>query len=202
MKKIITFVIPIVTVIFTSCVTSLHPITENENDLVFKKELLGNWIDKDSARYIIEETRERGGKSYYATVIDPKKSSQPANFSDTSYFIISLASVKGKLFLDCVADMKKFENRNLGGSAVSSVMPTHFIVPVISIRQNAIELSPLDHDKLLALLNQGKFKMKNEIVNNDDILFTEKPKNLQQKLMELENFPAVFGKAVLKRATN
>jgi hypothetical protein len=202
MKKFILFIIPIVSLIFTSCVTSLHPITENESDLVFKKELLGNWIDKDSAHYIIEENKEYGAKSYQATIIDPKKGPEPENFPDTSYFIISLANIKGKFFLDCVADMKRFENKNLGGLATSSVIPTHFIVPVSSINQNEIELSPLDHDKLLALLNQGKFKMKNEIVNKDDILFTEKPKNLQQKLMELENFPAVFNSSVLKRATN
>jgi hypothetical protein len=201
MKKFITFIIPIVSV-FTSCVTSLHPITENENDLIFKKELLGNWVDKDSARYIIEEAKKEGSKFYRATVIDPKKSSEPENFSDTSYFIISLASIKGKLLLDCVADMKKFEKKNVGGAAVSSVVPTHFIIPVVSISQNEVELSPLDHDKLLDLLTQGKFKMKNEIVNKDDILFTEKPKNLQQKLIELENFPAVFSRSILKRATN
>ena len=201
MKKSIVFII-MISLIFTSCVTSLHPITENQADLVFKKDLLGTWVDKDSARYIIEEAKERGDKFYQATVIDPKKSSETGNFSDTSYFIVSLANVKGKLFLDCAADMKKFEIKHLGGAAVSSVIPTHFIIPVVSIGQNAIELSPFDHDNLLALLQGGKFHMKSELVNKDDILFTEKPKNLQQKLMELEKFPAVFGSSILKRATN
>jgi len=201
MKKSIVFII-MISLIFTSCVTSLHPITENQADLVFKKDLLGTWVDKDSARYIIEEAKERGDKFYQATVIDPKKSSETGNFSDTSYFIVSLANVKGKLFLDCAADMKKFEIKHLGGAAVSSVIPTHFIIPVVSIGQNAIELSPFDHDNLLALLQGGKFHMKSELVNKDDILFTEKPRNLQQKLMELEKFPAVFGSSILKRATN
>ena len=201
MKKSIVFII-MISLIFTSCVTSLHPITENQADLVFKKDLLGTWVDKDSARYIIEEAKERGDKFYQATVIDPKKSSETGNFSDTSYFIVSLANVKGKLFLDCAADMKKFEIKHLGGAAVSSVIPTHFIIPIVSIGQNAIELSPFDHDNLLALLQGGKFHMKSELVNKDDILFTEKPKNLQQKLMELEKFPAVFGSSILKRATN
>ena len=201
MKKSIVFII-MISLIFTSCVTSLHPITENQADLVFKKDLLGTWVDKDSARYIIEEAKERGDKFYQATVIDPKKSSETGNFSDTSYFIVSLANVKGKLFLDCAADMKKFEIKYLGGAAVSSVIPTHFIIPIVSIGQNAIELSPFDHDNLLALLQGGKFHMKSELVNKDDILFTEKPRNLQQKLMELEKFPAVFGSSILKRATN
>ena len=201
MKKSIVFII-MISLIFTSCVTSLHPITENQADLVFKKDLLGTWVDKDSARYIIEEAKERGDKFYQATLIDPKKSSETGNFSDTSYFIVSLANVKGKLFLDCAADMKKFEIKHLGGAAVSSVIPTHFILPVVSIGPNAIELSSFDHDNLLALLQGGKFHMKSELVNKDDILFTEKPRNLQQKLMELEKFPAVFGSSILKRATN
>lgn len=42
----------------------------------------------------------------------------------------------------------------------------------------------------------------NELVKKDDALFTEKPENLQKKLIELENFPAVFGSSVLNRATN
>jgi len=201
MKKSIVFII-MISLIFTSCVTSLHPITENQAELVFKKDLLGTWVDKDSARYIIEEAKESGDKFYQATVIDPKKSSETGNFSDTSYFIVCLANVKGKLFLDCAADMKKFEIKHLGGAAVSSVIPTHFIIPIVSIGQNAIELSPFDHDNLLALLQGGKFHMKSELVNKDDILFTEKPRNLQQKLMELEKFPAVFGSSILKRATN
>lgn len=201
MKKSTVFII-VVSVILTSCVTSLQPITEHQADLVFRKDLLGAWVDKDSARYIIEEAKEHGDKFYQATVIDPKKSPETGNFSDTSYFIVSLANVKGKLFLDCFAEMKKFEIRHVGGAAVSSVIPTHFIIPVVSIGQNTIELSPFDHDNLLALLQGGKFHMRNEIVNKDDILFTEKPKDLQQKLMELEKFPAVFGSSILKRATN
>ena len=202
MKKFVILIVPIVSVIFISCVTFLHPITENENDLIFRKELLGNWVDKDSAHYIIEEDKDQGAKFYQATIIDPTKSSEAGSFSDTSYFIISLANIKGKLFLDCVADMKRFENKDLGELAVNSLIPAHLIIPVISIRQDVIELSPLDHDKILALLNQGKFKMKKEIVNKNDILFTENPKNLQQKLIELENFPAVFETSILKRATN
>jgi len=202
MKKFASFIIPVILLILESCVTSLHPVTENKNDLVFKKELLGNWVDKDLARYIIEEASERGNKFYRATVIDPKRSSEPVNFSDTSYFIVSLASIKGKLFLDCIADIKKFENKNVGGAAVSSLVPTHFIIPVISISQHEVVLSPMDHDELLKVLNQGKLKIKNEILNKDDILFTEKPKNLQQKLMELEKFPGVFSRSILKRAIN
>jgi len=202
MKKSIAFINLIVSVIITSCVTSLHPITENENDLIFKKELLGNWVDQDSAHYIIDEAKEKGGKFYQATLIDPKKNSGSRNFSDTSYFIISLANIKGKLFLDCVADMQKFENKNLGEPAVNSVIPTHFIIPVISIKENTIELAPIDHDKVFDLLQQGKFKMKNEIVGKDDILFTEKPLALQQKLRELEKYPTAFGSSALFRAKN
>jgi hypothetical protein len=202
MKKCIPIINVIVCMILTSCVTSLHPITEKENDLVFKKELLGNWVDKDSVHYILEGEKGKGGKFYHATVIDPRNDRGSGNFSDTSYFTVALASIKGKLFLDCVADMEQFENKNLGEPAVSSVIPTHFIIPVASIKPNAIELSPIDHDKLLDLLQGGKFEINSELVKKTDVLFTEKPENLQKKLIELENFPAVFSISVLNRATN
>lgn len=46
---------------------------------------------------------------------------------------------------------------------------------------------------------RGKSKIKNELENEDDRLFTENPINLQQKLRELEKFPVVFDKSALFR---
>lgn len=199
MKKILLRTIPLILVVLVSCVRSLYPITENQNDLVFKKELLGRWTDKDSAHYIIDTVAEEHGRIYRVAVIDSKKSSEPMKFSDTSYFIVTLANVKGRLFLDCFAEMERFANKNLGESAAHSVLPAHFIIQLISVKQNSMELASIDNDKFLLLLNQKKFQVRHELIDKDNLLLTEKPDRLQQKLIEMEKFSSIFNDETLTR---
>lgn len=45
----------IIVILLTSCVVSLYPLTEKTGNMVFNKELLGHWKEKDgSAEYIID----------------------------------------------------------------------------------------------------------------------------------------------------
>jgi hypothetical protein len=200
MKKFIPFII-FIPLIFTSCVRSLYPITENENELIFKKELLGRWQDKDSSQYIVDTAIGKNGKIYTITIIDAKKGKDAGGFSDTSYFIASLAQIKDRFFLDCVVDMRAFENKNIGESAAGALLQTHFVIPVM-FRQNSIEVSPIDEGKLSSLLTQSKFKLRHELIDKDNLLITEKPLALQEKLREMEKFPGVFDTSILFRAKN
>ena len=202
MKKFIPLSILMIQVILVSCVRSLYPISENENNLVFKKELLGHWIDKDSAHYVVDTIQGHNGKIYRVAIVDPKKSLESVEFSDTSFFIVSIANVKGRLFLDCYPEMERFANKNLGESAAQSVLPTHFIMRLSSVQPNSIELASIDKDKFLLLLNQKKFSIRNELIDKDNLLFTEKPLQLQQKLIEMEKFPSVFSNEALTRLKN
>jgi hypothetical protein len=202
MKKFIPLSILMIQVILVSCVRSLYPISENENNLVFKKELLGHWIDKDSAHYGVDTIQGHNGKIYRVAIVDPKKSLESVEFSDTSFFIVSIANVKGRLFLDCYPEMERFANKNLGESAAQSVLPTHFIMRLSSVQPNSIELASIDKDKFLLLLNQKKFSIRNELIDKDNLLLTEKPLQLQQKLIEMEKFPSVFSNETLTRLKN
>jgi hypothetical protein len=202
MKKTILFITAITSLIFTSCVRSLYPVTENENDLVFKKEFLGRWKDSDSAQYIVDTIKGRNGKIYRVTIVDSKKATDSRGFSDTSYFMACLANINNRFFLDCTVDMDAFANKNIGESAAGGILQTHFIIPVISIQQNLIEVTPIDEEKLLTLLTQKKFNLRSELIDKDNLLITEKPLALQQKLLELERFPFVFSKTTLFRAKN
>jgi len=202
MKKYILTITLTGLMLLTSCVRSLYPISENENNLVFKKELLGHWIDKDSAQYIVDTIQGHNGKIYRVAIVDPKKSLESIEFSDTSFFIVTIANIKGRLFLDCYPEMERFANKNLGESAAQSVLPTHFIMRLISVQQNSIELASIDKDKFLLLLNQKKFGIRNELIDKDNLLFTEKPHGLQQKLIEMEKFPSVFSNETLTRLKN
>jgi len=114
--------------------------------------------------------------------------------------MVCLAYVKNRFFFDCTIDLETFQNKNIGESAAGAILQTHFIIPVVSIQQNRIEVAPLDEGKLSSLLTQKKFSPRNELIDKDNLLITEKPLALQQKLRELEKFPVVFGNSTLIRA--
>ncbi len=78
-------------------------------------------------------------------------------------------------------------------------LPCHFIIKVFSIEKNSIKLSAIDKDALGLLFSNKKITIKHETLNSDDILLTEKPIMLQQKLSELEHFPSVYKKDSLIR---
>ncbi|MES1214637.1 MAG: hypothetical protein ABUT20_03890 [Bacteroidota bacterium] len=181
-------------VLLTSCVRSLYPITENEKEMVFKKELLGNWKDKDGVRYFVDTSASPGPKVYRVEIIDTGNNSKSFGKEafDTSYFIAALVNIKGKLFLDCSAEMEQLTNKKVGETAINSLLPTHIIIRVFSIEQNSIELASIDNDELSTLIKQKKVNILHESINKDDILVTEKSKMLQQKLTEFEKFPSIY----------
>lgn len=61
MKKVILLSLSTVFLLLNGCpVKSLHPFY-TENDLVFKEELLGQWIDEDSTVWNIEQSASPSG---------------------------------------------------------------------------------------------------------------------------------------------
>lgn len=197
MKKILTQYIlltALLIILLTSCVRSLYPITEDENEMIFKKELLGHWIDKDGVRYLVDSLKAPGPQIYRVEIIDPDNNSKSfgQDGSDTSYFMAVLVDIKGKFFLDCSADMEQFANKRISETTLSSLIPSHTFIRVFSIEQNSIEIASIDHDELSTLINQKKITILHESINKDDILLTEKPKLMEQKLIELEKFPSVY----------
>lgn len=197
MKKILTQCIlltALLIILFTSCVRSLYPITENEKEMVFKKELLGHWKDKEGVRYFIDSSGSPGPEVYRVEIIDTGNNSKSfgKDNSDTSYFAASLVNIKGKFFLDCNAEMEQLAIKRISETTLGSLLPTHIIIRVFSIEQNSIEIASIDNDELSTLLKQKKISIHHELIDKDDILLTEKPKMLQQKLTELEKFPSIY----------
>jgi hypothetical protein len=88
--------------------------------------------------------------------------------------------------------MKQLSIKKMGESATGSLLSAHIVIRVFSIEQNSIELAAINEDEFSGLLKQKKINIRHESIDKDDILFTEKPKMLQQKLIELEKFPSVY----------
>ncbi len=191
MKKYCGYII--LSLLFISCVRSLYPVTENAKDIVFKKELLGHWKDaNDNSEYIVDSVSTSLGKNYKVMLLDHNSDNKTI---DTSNFLVMLVNLKSHYFLDCMADTSQPSYSHFG----DFLLPCHFIIKVYSIGKNSISLSGIDKDALSLLLKNKKISMKHEDINKDDILITEEPVMLQQKLIELEHFPQVYKKDSLVR---
>ena len=178
----------------SSCVKSLYPITSNSQDIIFKKELMGNWRDaKGTTEYIVDELSKTTGKKYKVSLIDHSKS------ADTSKYLMILVNLKGHYFLDCMPDTSEGVYSKISDWDKVFLLPTHFFIKVYSISKNSIIMSPIDKDALSLLFKTGKIKMKHENLEGDDILLSEKSEKLQEKLLELDKFPSIYSKDSLIR---
>src|SRR5439155_11510903 len=115
MRKMI--ILLLVVTIFTSCISSLYPITEDEKEMIYKKELLGHWKDNEGAEYYIDTL----SSGYTIEIIDSNgiSKSTDKHFSDTSYFLAVLINIKGKFFMDCSADLGQLAVKRIGEPAAN-----------------------------------------------------------------------------------
>ena len=182
--------------VFVSCVMSLYPLTENEKDIVFKKELLGRWKETNDHNEYIVDTGASGYKSYRVTLIG--KAIEPKRTVDTSYFLVMLVHLKDHYYLDCMPDTSQLAYSRIGDWNKSLLFPCHFIIRLYSFEKYFI-MSALDPHELLLLLKNKKVIMKHERIENEKILLMEKPEILQQKILGLEYYPTVYNKDTLTR---
>ncbi len=171
--------------LLVSCVSSLYPLTENAKDIVFKHELIGRWKDVNgSAVYVVDTFNSDGSKIYKVMVLDYGNDKQ---VKDTSNFLVMLVNIKGHYFFDCMPDTSLSSFSKMSDVIRQITIPCHYIIKVYSIDAGYIGLSAMDKDELALLLQNKKLSMKHEEITKDNILITEKPDILKQKLMDLEN---------------
>ncbi len=187
----------IIILLHFSCVRSLYPLTDNIKDIVFKKELLGHWKDANgNDEYIADTVTTALGKNYKVIILDHSADKKSI---DTSYFLVMLVNIKGHYFLDCMPDTSQYSYSKLSDISRTFLLPCHNIIRVFGIKNNSITISAIDKNALSLLLKNKKINMKHEDITKDDILLTEKPAMLQQRLLELEHFTTVYKKDSLIR---
>ena len=81
----------------------------------------------------------------------------------------------------------------------SLLLTLHLIIKVYNIQKDYFTMSVINNDALSLLLKNKKIIIKHENINKNEILLTEKPAMLQQRLIELERFPSVYKKDSLIR---
>ena len=191
MKHSVIITALITILLLNSCVKSLHPLTDDPKDMVFKKELLGKWKDaKENTVYLVDTIPNTAGKTYTVTVIDH---SADKSF-DTSNFVMMLTKLNGNYFVDCAPDIEDQKYSKISDVNKSLLLATHFFSRIFSMDKNLITLSIIDNSELSLLLKANKIKMMYQTINKDEVLLLDNSKILRQKLMELEKFTSVYKK--------
>lgn len=191
MKKKTSLFILTAALFLSSCKTlsSLYPLTENEKDFLFKKELLGKWGEaKDSTGYcIIDTVAGSGGKLYRAELTDREKD----NSILTKWFLFRLVEINHSYYLDVQFDLKKViplkeEEYN------DLVIAKHFFTMVSFIGADKLELSGPDPDEFKKLMDQKKVQLTYTALSEDDYLILNTSKQLRMGLDDSKKYSQVY----------
>jgi len=197
----------LVFIFISSCVRSMYPITNNENELIFKKELLGNWkvikekgkVSEDYGReisYKVDTLKGSNGKCYQITNIVTDSDFVE---SDTSYLLAILVKIGDNYFLDCSPDTSRTNFKQLDNASNDLLLNLHVISKIKILDPNTISNSYLNQDELDSLIDEKKISIQHVSFYGDDILL-EEPESLKQKLLEPGGLITLFSnEETLKR---
>jgi hypothetical protein len=179
---------------FNSCVYFLYPVTENDADLVFEKQLIGQWQQHDSEKYIVDTSTSSGSISYnilYTTHNTEK-------LADTTFIVGKMFRIDNDLYLDCILDDRV--KKQVPEPAAYMLLPVHIFYKIRFVDNNTIILSSLVADKIQQLAQQKQVGFKAEVLaDSSDLLILDKSGELKIKLKQLQQFPEAFENDTLRR---
>ncbi len=182
-------------IVISSCVSSLYPISDNENDFIFREELLGNWAYKNMQTQVILYKADH--KKYKITVIDKKdkdNGGKKISFFDTSYYSGFLIQLKSQYFFDCTPDTDHPQFDCLGEETKSGLLPIHFIYKIQILGKDQLSVAGMDIDAMKKYINDNSNKVKHEKLSKDHILLTADAVRLQKNILTNKEAAFVFGK--------
>ncbi len=201
MKKQIAVLLVVISLWAGSCKVAgtLYPLSQNEHDFIFKKELLGKWEDpKDhSGYYTVDTVSGKGGRQYQLEAVFKNKET---NSFDTSRFNALLVSISGWYYLDCWVDMEK-QFSAPDKSYEDWLVARHFIFRVSFPGTNTVEFAAPDPDELVKLIDQKKILLHYANLKKDDYLILDKPAVLQKGFAESKKYPSLYkDKNILRKS--
>lgn len=184
-KKII--LILMVALFFSGCVVySFYPLY-TEKDLFPNDILTGEWIDSDGTIWNFEH--EYHGKKV------------PENIDSTSYvlnlkdkdgkeskFSIHVIQLAGHYFMDFY--LEDFLDDNNLDLESFHIVPVHTFAK-LDVRENVLQINWFDQEWLKKLIEENKIRIHHE-ANDDYILLTAKPKELQKFVIKYVNSEEAF----------
>ena len=176
----------------SSCtvIGTLYPVTVDSKDFVIKNELIGKWWEAgDSSYYFNIDTLPGYNGQYfkvYAIEVDVENKEE-----DTISFRGSLTGMAGWYFFEYWYDMKD----DLEGF----VVPMHFVARLSYTANDKIELSNINTDTLLKLIDQKKIHLTYaerpanlKYYAGYDYLILDKTPALRKALLETKKYPKVY----------
>lgn len=193
MKKKLSLLLSVAAILFSSCnvANTLYPISTDENDFIFKKELIGKWKEiKDSSGYIQVDTVAGKNKTLFlVTILSPDEENKA--IIDTSCFMLRLIQLKKEYFLDCQLDISNTFPKNKGDYA-QWLIARHFIIKISFDGKDKIYTSYPASDKLIQLIIGKKLSLNYSEINKNDYFILNNPSELQKALIESQKYPALY----------
>ena len=197
MKKYL-FITSVIAVLAASCkvVGTLHSISDNENDFIFKRELIGKWEESkiNSDYYKIDTVRGSNGKLYRIMIVSHEKGA-----IDTAWFLSRLIKINDNYFLESSFDVEysfSFKENDYSDWIIAK----HFLFRLNFTNSNKIEMAFPDPDELLKLIDEKKIRLDYSILKKDDYLILNNSKELQKALSDANDYPSLYkDKMVLNR---
>lgn len=190
-----TAVLLLLTLLLSSCygITSVYPLQERPDDIVFYPELVDTWEEDDNYAVVQQGT----DSLYHITLVTHTDDNPPR--ADTSCFVGQLVKVADYLFLDCQANMEHPAFAGLGKFTCLSLRPTHYFCRLqFRNRNEVLELWELQATGLESILEEKGVPY--YTADRDIICLLEQPAGLKKLLVQLlEEHPEVWMKRILLR---
>lgn len=168
--------------LLSSCygISTLYPLPEGKQDIVFREELIGAW--EDNANYAVVQ---KGADSVYKIMMVTETKDSGTVTLDTSFFLGRLIALENYLFLDCIADKEHPSLQRVGYHARHTLQPTHFICRLVLRNRNEVmELWQLRYDDICELLDKKNAAYYLDI-ETDNLIILEPSAQLKRLLVQL-----------------
>jgi hypothetical protein len=168
-------------------VKSLHPFFK-ESDVEFKNELLGTWLDEDSATWRINPYVFAKGfmlgdstdNSYLMEMFD--------DTSNISTFNVHLFRLDGKLYLD----FAPIRGDRYDEMIDIHMIPAHSIARIDFVSEDEVVIAWFDEDWLKGLFEENRVKIAHEVITTAESNYT-KEYVLTASTDELQKFIVKYG---------
>ena len=182
--------------LFTSCVTSIHPLSENGTGVVKDERLPGHWMDSASRMEVwvsAAGSAENKDLHYNITVYEPNKDKD--HYKDTSFLQGQLVKLDNEYFLDLSIADDNPQSVNAGRTIMGFLLPMHQFFK-LHISGNSIALLYMDHDKLKRLVNGATAHFE---FDANTLVLTGASGALQANMKSWSKNPELFQQAFLFR---
>jgi len=196
MKKINFILIILTVILLNGCfIKSIHPFYKEKN-VIFKPELVGTWMDQDSAVWKIEQYKRSLGfmkgdtveNSYLMVFTDIK--------GNKTVYNTHLFELDGEYYLDFFPILEELLEDNL---AYYSIIPSHSLAKIFIRDQNQVQVSFFNEEWLGNLFKENRIIISHEkmIINQDydtrdTYVLTASTNELQKFILKYGNDPKVF----------